>query len=466
MCNLRVFCSLIEILITQILYKEIRHIIVISFILCCFKISIAQGNFRLISNTKKQTVSFRLINNLVILPIEVNGKKLNFILDSGVGTTILFNIHKDDSLQLKNVKKIKLRGLGSEEPIDAILSKGNTFVLNNIISTNQNLYVVFDDSFDLSSKLGMTIHGIIGFEILKNFVVKINYGVKRITFYNSNDFRYKYCKKCEIFDLEFYKLKPYINVGVMLDSLSNKITPVKLLVDSGGSDAMWLFENSHPNIKSPKKYFIDFLGEGLSGAIYGKRSIIKGIVLGKFEFKNPTVSFPDSVSISHALKFKERNGSIGANILKRFIVTFDYQHNKIMLKKGRSFREPFRYNMSGIELVHNGKLLVKEHDYTNFLLAGNGETTEQNRIKLDYNYKYSFKPSYKIFKIRKGSPAQLAGLLVNDIIIKINGQYTYNMKLDEIIEKFYQKENKKIMLVIERYGQDYQYQFYLKNMLK
>jgi len=33
-----------------------------------------------------------------------------------------------------------------------------------------------------------------------------------------------------------------------------------------------------------------FLGEGLSGAIHGKRSIIKGLVIGKFEFKNPTVS--------------------------------------------------------------------------------------------------------------------------------------------------------------------------------
>jgi len=286
------------------LKSNIKYIIIVLLLLFYSKVSIAQNNFKFIGNAKKQSVSFKLINNLVVFPIEVNGKELNFILDSGVGTTILFNINNKDSLQLNNVKKVKLKGLGSEDPIDAILSKGNIFTINNITSTNQNLYVVFDDSFDLSSKLGITIHGIIGSKILKDFVVKINYGVKKITFYNSDTYEYKKCKKCETFNLEFYKLKPYINVGVKLDSISNKITPVKLLIDSGGSDAMWLFENSSPNILAPKKFFVDFLGEGLSGAIYGKRSFIKGLVLGKFELKRPTVSFPDSLSIAHALQFK------------------------------------------------------------------------------------------------------------------------------------------------------------------
>ena len=446
--------------------RNFRYIYIILFTLLLSKVGIAQRNFSLINNAKKQSISFKLINNLVVLPIKVNGKKLNFILDSGVGTTILFNINNKDSLQLKNVEKIKLQGLGSEEAIDAILSKGNEFTLNKIKSVNQNLYVVFDESFDLSSKLGITVHGIIGYELLKDFVIKINYGQKKITFYNSDFYTYNKCKNCETFNLEFYKLKPYINLSVKLDSENNKLTPVKLLIDSGGSDAMWLFENSHPDIISPKKFFDDFLGEGLSGSIYGKRAIIKGIVLGKFELEYPTVSFPDSLSIVHARKFKERNGSIGASILKRFTVTFDYKKSKIILKKGSAFNKPFRYNMSGIELVYYGKLLVKENNFSNFTLANNQKTTQNNMVIFDYNYKYSFKPTYKIFKLRKDSPAYNAGLMENDVVIKINGQYTYNLKLDEIVEKFYQKENTKINLVVERNGQDYEYQFRLKDMLK
>jgi C-terminal processing protease CtpA/Prc len=52
------------------------------------------------------------------------------------------------------------------------------------------------------------------------------------------------------------------------------------------------------------------------------------------------------------------------------------------------------------------------------------------------------------------------------VIIKINGKYTYNLGLDEIIEQFYQKENTKITLVVERNGQDYQFNFKLKDLLK
>ena len=430
--------------------------------------SFAQNNFHFNSNVKKQTISFQLLNNLIVFPIEVNGKKLNFILDSGVGNTILFNLNARDSIQLKNVKKIKLQGLGSEDPVDAILSDGNEFKLNSIISNNQKLYVVDNDNFDLSSKMGLTVNGIIGYELIKDFQVKINYSSKKITFYRPNEFNYDKCRKCESFNLEFYKYKPYMNIGAKLSQENDDITPIKLLIDSGGSDAMWLFEGSHQDILPPTNYFDDFLGEGLSGTIYGKRSKIKSLVLGPFEIKNPTVSYPDSLSIYHARKFNERNGSIGASILKRFTVILDYKNSKITLKKGSKFNDPFRYNMSGIELVHNGKVLVQEQDNsdTGFALVNAASMSKSNRVILDYKYKFTFKPSYKIYKVRVNSPAYNAGLKVGDIVIKIDNKYTFNMEMDEIVGKFYQKENKRINIVIERNNQNYEYFFNLKDMLK
>lgn len=444
-----------------------RNIIVIVLFFSAIGICNAQSYFNLNSKVKKQTISFKLLSNLIIFPIEVNGKKLNFILDSGVGATILFNLNNKDSLSLKNIEKVKLQGLGSEEPIDAILSKNNSFNFKDINGYNQSLYVLFDDSFDLSSKLGITVHGIIGYEILKDFVIQVNYSSKRLTFYDPENYEYKDCKKCETLEMEINNKKPYINIGAKLDEFSDKITVVKLLVDSGGSDAMWLFENSLPEIIPPKKYFIDFLGEGLSGTIYGKRSLIKELVIGQFVFKNPTVSYPDSSAIVFARKFEERNGSVGGNILKRFSVVFDYKNHKITFKKGSSFYKPFRYNMSGIELVYYGKILVKEQDKipTIFSLS-DSQSSDQNKIVLDYRYKYSFKPAYKIHKIRVGSPAYRSGLMEEDIVIKINGKYTYEMKLEDIVEKFYQKENTKINVLIERNGKNYNYEFRLENMLK
>ena len=427
--------------------------------------AISQGRFQLENGAERQSVSFKFSNNLIIFPIEVNGRPLNFILDSGVGATLLFNLYSKDSVMLHNKEKVRLQGLGSEESVEAVLSKGNLFTFGNLKGFNQSLYLILDDSFDLSSKLGITIHGIIGYELFKDFVVDINYGTKRINFYNPYKYNHKVCKKCETLDLSFFKLKPYINVGIKSDPFSTKIIPVKLLIDSGGSDALWLFENSHPDILTPKKFFNDFLGEGLSGTVYGKRAYIGALLIGKFELKEPTVSFPDSSSISYARQFEERNGSLGASVLKRFNVTFDYRNKKISFKKGSFFKEPFRYNMSGIELVYNGKQLVKEQNYASIGLT-DGKANEKNTVILDYNYKYTFKPSYKIHNLREGSPAYDAGLLAGDIVIKINGEFTYEMELDEIVGKFFQKENTKISLVVERNGKDYEYHFYLKDMLK
>ena len=159
--------------------------------------------------SKKTTVSFQLKSNLIVLPITVNGKKLNFVLDSGVGSTILFNLDTKDSIQLNRIQKVKLQGLGSEDPVDAILSMNNRFKLRNIVSDFQSLYVVSNANFDMSSKMGMTIHGIIGYELLKNFVVRINYGTEKITFYDPKTYEYKDCKSCETFNLEFHNLKQY-----------------------------------------------------------------------------------------------------------------------------------------------------------------------------------------------------------------------------------------------------------------
>ena len=96
-------------------------------VLLCFPVFGTAQGFDLPQGQKFQKVKFQLINNLIIIPMEINGSELSFILDSGVGRPILFNISDQDSIQINNVSEITIRGLGQGEPIQALRSRNNFF---------------------------------------------------------------------------------------------------------------------------------------------------------------------------------------------------------------------------------------------------------------------------------------------------------------------------------------------------
>ncbi|MDY0779712.1 aspartyl protease family protein [Tenacibaculum sp. IB213877] len=446
----------------------LRKLLLSLFFIFIFSKNLAQRGFKFYGkNPAKQEVKFKLINNLIVLPLVINGKELSFILDTGVNKTILFNLTKNDSLGLNEISKITLQGLGSGEPVEALLSQNNRFNIKDMISSNQDLYVILRDNFNISAKMGITIHGIIGYDLLKNVIAKINYNHKTITFYNPEKYFLKKCRKCEEFPLEFYRNKPYINAKIQIDTVENKTTDVKLLIDSGGSDALWLFENTKEEIKTPKKYFQDVLGEGLSGTIYGNRSKISKISLGDFEIKNPTVSFLDSLSTHHARRFQERNGSVGGAILKRFKVWLDYPNNKMIIKKNSSLKKAFYYNMSGLHVVYSGQELVKEQGITkvNNPYGYKGETSNNKTISFITSYHYKFKPSYKIDHVLEGSPGDNAGIEKGDVIKRINGRPAHTYSLDEITHLFLSKPNKKIKIEVERLGMRLKFEFILKKRI-
>jgi len=422
----------------------------------------AQGRFRILdNNSKSQNATFSLVNNLIVIQAEVNGKKLNLLLDTGIKKTILFNLKFEDSLKLRNVEKIQLRGLGEGEPINALTSEGNYFKFKGIVNPKLSLYAITDDLFDLSAKMGMDIHGIIGGDLFGDFIVKINYGSEKLTFYDPEFYEAPDCRGCETFPLDFYNAKPFIDV-IVENHLGKEIS-VKLLIDSGGGDSLWLFPHSNPDILIGDKYFEDYLGKGLNGNILGKRSKIKKLKIGSFEFEDASVSYPDSTSIVKVHANKDRNGTLGAGILKRFQVIMDYPNSRVTFKKnGRFYRAPFLYNKSGMEVIHGGEMLVKENRYQTPIPKDNQGVSIAT---IFYTFGLTYKPSYKISLIRKGSPAHYAGLIEGDILLEINGKEAYNMKMQEIVYMLSQKEDKKIKLLVDRNGEHLRYEFYLKSML-
>ncbi len=425
----------------------------------------SQSQFIVQNKQQTDKIKFKLINNLVVIPLEINGVSLTFLLDTGVSKPILFNfLNISDSLNIKNTETIYLRGLGEGESIEALKSINNVLKIGDAINLNQDLYCIYNDKLNFSPKLGITVHGIIGYDVFKDLIVEINYSKKLLRLTNPESFEYKTCKQCEQLNLEFYNNKPYINAEVVT---GGRQVPVKLLIDSGGSDALWLFENDTLGIKSRDKFFYDFLGHGLSGSVYGKRTKIEALKLKSFELKQANVAYPDSSSISIATKFKGRNGSLAGNILKRFNIIYDYRNALLTLKKNSNFKEAFRYNKSGIELEHGGVRLVREVENklpdARMGAVENSENVNSTRVILDTQYKLTLKPAYAVVELRRDSPAHKAGLKIGDIIIAVNGKGAHNFTLQELMYKFYEDEGKRIKLKVDRDGQYKFFSFYLEN---
>ncbi|WP_111682029.1 aspartyl protease family protein [Winogradskyella tangerina] len=440
-----------------------RHIILLFLGLFSSQI-IAQGGFILNSNSTSK-INFEFVSNLMIIPIEINDVKLSFVLDTGVSKPILFNLSNKDSLGLKNAKTFYLHGLGGDGQIEALKSGNNKFRLGEAINPNQDLYVVFDKSIDFTPRLGVLVHGIIGYDIFKDFVVEINYNSKYIRLHKPSAFKKKSSKKWETIPMEIYNKKPFIEAKVDID---NDIKDIKLLIDTGSSDALWLFEDQEKGLMpNDSLFFRDYLGKGLSGSVYGKRSKIKNFNLSNFNLKQVNVAYPDSASIVIAKTYKDRNGSLGGNILKRFNLFFDYQNQQLHLKKNSNFNDAFTYNNSGIVLEHNGTMFVKER----IKLPSGNDWGIQNKnksvqIDLSYNYTMVLKPIYRIVELRESSNAYKAGLRIGDILITINGKQAYNFKLPVINRTLHGKTGSTIRVKVEREGKPMSFKFKLDNAFK
>ncbi len=424
--------------------------------------SYGQDGFMFTNGKSKVQIDVQVVNNLVVIPVEINKVPMHFLLDTGVEETILFSLEDKKELELYNVEKIKLRGLGDQGAVEGLKSIGNTLKLKGLESKNEALIVVLDESFNFSSSLGIEVNGIIGYKLFKDKCVEIDYIKRQVVVYEDIRLVKKLIKFSAI-PIEIEQNKPYITVGV---GLKNNIKDAKMLLDSGSSDAFWIFRTPENQFKIPEKSFEDFLGRGLSGEIYGRRSIIKDVSIDKFKFKNLVVAFPDTLAIQKMNLVSDRSGSVGSEICSRFRIIYDYRNNLVYLKKNRRFNDIFQYNKSGLEIQHAGVRLIQEQ-LSNSRISNTKGGVTMNFGDDDLNVKYNFelKPNFEIVSIRKNSPSDNAGLQKGDLILSINGVLSHRYKLQQIANILKSEDGKTIKLEIDRHGKIINVTFKLKDML-
>ena len=436
----------------------------INFFVLSTQLIWAQDGFHFENNKNKISFPFQFINNLILIPIDVNGIKLNFLLDTGVEDSILFSVDDSEGISFSNVEKIKIRGFGSKDSFDAYKSTKNTLSINHYTDLNHIIYLVLDQNINISSKVGIPVNGIIGYQFFKNNLVKINYDSKRITIYKDRKKPLKKIEKsyCKI-PLELISNKPYLTLKSFFENHTQSIE-TKLLLDTGNYDAIWFFKQKNEAIKIPKVNLEDFLGRGFSGDVFGKRGKITALQIGDFTIQKPLAAFPDTTATLGIDEIENRLGSVGSDIIKRFTTIYDYQSNAIYIKKNNLFTEPFNFNMSGLEIEHQGLQWIKQDYENNPAISNNLYDSGGNKIANNLQYRFELKPIYVIDNIRKDSPADLAGFQKEDILVKIDTKNAYNFTLQQINDLLKSEEGKKIEFEIDRKGKILKFKIELKDI--
>lgn len=386
-------------------------------------------DFKLSQNSKKIEVPFEYENNFIIVNVLFNNfLPLRFIFDTGAEHTILTKREISDLMAINYTRKFSIMGADLTTVLTAYLTQNIDLTMGRFKALNKNILVLDDDYFKFDEFAGIDVQGIIGADLFRRYVVKINFKRKIITLYNPTHFNLPSKKYVEL-PIEIRRHKPYVTTNVQFADQTE--LKVKLLLDTGASLPLMLHTNTHPNLNLPEKIIRSKLAIGLGGDLEGFIGRTQNLFLKDIVLQETTTYFQDLPDAIDSLQINSRNGIIGNEILSRFVIILDYINEKVYLKPDKKFKKKFKFDRSGL------------------LLARSGKRMEQ----------------FVIYSVIKDSPADHAGIQVGDVITWCNGWPASFYTLEGISRKFKKRVGKKITLKVKRDNQKMEFKFKLRNMI-
>jgi hypothetical protein len=371
--------------------------------------------FHLIQKRKSVRIPFKLHANLVIVPVLINNSDtLQFILDTGVSSTIITDPLVDRFVNKGYTRTIIIDGVGNEESRKANISIGNTLRMGHVRAYEQNLVVLDSDILKLSEFIGAPIHGIFGYELFERFVITIDYRQHELIIRQPERYRYRRWQG-ERLPLTLENRRPLLSAVQITERGKEK--PVQVLLDTGAGHALML--NAYAtDITLPDEVVRVQLGVGLGGNVSGHLGRLQKLQVGPFVMKDVLTSFPDSASFgAKVVSASGRQGNIGGELLRRFVVTLNYKEKFVVMKPiRRVLAEPFEHDMSGLDFRAKGE---------------------------DYN-------AYYVDRVIEDSPAYYAGIQKDDKLLYINNNPVSNLTLTGINRMLQRKEGREINLVLMR----------------
>ena len=293
-------------------------------------------DFGFTGGAKNTTVPFRLINNHMYVEVQLNGKgPFELLFDTGGSNVITPTLAAELGLRPQGA----FQGSGAgEKSQDVGLVKVEREEIGSAHLDNQVFAVIALESFGAVE--GRKITGIIGYEIFKRFIVRTDYENSRVVLTDPTGWRYVGNGTSTPFKLK--EVIPVVSGDI--DGI-----PGSFQLDTGSRVSLSLLTPFVEANKLVAKY--DARLSGVDGWGVGGASRAWFVRAHRFSFGGVTVDAPVvglSQQRSGALTDIYTAGNVGAGVLKRFNITWDYPHNRIYFEKNANYASPDVFDRAGL----------------------------------------------------------------------------------------------------------------------
>jgi hypothetical protein len=280
------------------------------------------------SGANSMPISFQLEDSLIYVQASLNGSApLWMMLDTGSSLTV-FDESVSRTLGAQLVGEGNAYGPGQGSAQKLSYSKHATLGFAGVELSDQTVATLPLEWF--SCEVGRDTDGFLGSNVFRNYVVEIDYSNQLLRLYHPTN--YLYSGPGEHLPLRFiWNDIPTVQAEVVRSD--GTAIPGTFIVDSGATTAIWLtkgFNDAHPELlaaqESTEKHSVVVVGGDVNASV----GHVWAIRLGGFVVPMPPTQFLQNTSGIFAAPGLA--GTIGAQMLSRFKVIFDYTHGEMILE--------------------------------------------------------------------------------------------------------------------------------------
>lgn len=299
------------------------------------------------------TIPIRVVAGLLYMQGEVDSSAtLNIALDCGAGISIISpSVAKSLGLTSNHYAEAAGIAKGSDQTAyfvdDCELKWGSP---ESRLSLFHQYGAIFPLDYISAQVGGKPVDALFGSNLFLHYTITVDYEKQIVTFSSSDS-----GASMPGFPLPIRILKNECYVEASIEGDDGKKIMALFLVDNGTTRAMILnkkFFDAHPGLIAPNHFVETPEVTAVGGVIDSKRAQIQKLSLGPFLLSKVVAYMPDSST--GPLADSTVAGFIGADILRRFTVTWDYTGKHMFLLPNQMFGKPFDTDASGLHLVSPG----------------------------------------------------------------------------------------------------------------